>query len=320
MKRPWVIIVNVYAASKKAGALWREAESELKRKGVDYICRMTGKDGNATEIARKASLEGYRNLVAVGGDGTVHDVLNGIMSYVESPAAVEAGVSASEFTMAVIPLGSGNDWIKSTKVPLNIRKAVSMIASGSVLKQDVVRVSLFDHNGELKNLSYMANVAGVGIDADVCRVVNVNKKLGYRGKILYVLALIQCLWRRKPISVKVLGDGKVFYEGNILSIALGIGKYSGGGMRQTADAVLDDGLLDITLIPYISLMTIASRAYRLFTGSFPKTKEVFAGQYKCIEVIPESIQPYVEVDGEVKGIAPVRFDVLDNQINVIGVK
>ena len=103
MKERWLVIVNVYAASKKAGALWRGAESQLKLYGVDYQCRMTGVEGNACELARAAAAEGFRRFIAVGGDGTVHDVLNGIMRYVDSPDAVSSGVVASDFTLAVLP-------------------------------------------------------------------------------------------------------------------------------------------------------------------------------------------------------------------------
>ena len=81
----WLIVVNVFAASKKAGELWRRAESLLKQEGISYECRYTGDSGNACRIAEDSAREGYRKFVSVGGDGTVHDVLNGIMFFVDSP-------------------------------------------------------------------------------------------------------------------------------------------------------------------------------------------------------------------------------------------
>jgi YegS/Rv2252/BmrU family lipid kinase len=320
MEDKWIVIVNVYAASKKAGALWRGIESQLKARGIDYRCHMTGADGNACELAHSAATEGYRRFVAVGGDGTVHDVLNGIMNYVDSPDAAGSGVAVCDFTLAVLPMGSGNDWIKSTGVPRDPVKALSMLASASFIRQDVVKVSLLDADGSVKTVSYMANIGGVGIDADVCRVVNVNKKLGYRGKILYVVALVRCLRKRVPVNVRIICDGKVLYHGSIFSIAFGVGKYSGGGMRQTSDAVLDDGLLDVTVIPDISLGVIARRAYRLFTSTFTQVKELTVGRGVSVEVVPEDVRPYAEVDGEVIGQAPVRFDVMPSHLNVLGVR
>lgn len=320
MKERWIVIVNVYAASKKAGSMWRKAERLLKEYGVDYQCRLTGVEGNACQLAYAASAEGCRRIVAVGGDGTVHDVLNGIMQYVDTPEAAAAGVTLDEFTLGVLPMGSGNDWIRSTGVPKKMSEAIALLASGSFIQQDVVKASLLDTDGSVRSVSYMANIGGVGIDADVCRVVNVNKKLGYRGKILYVVALVRCLRKRVPVNVRIICDGKVLYDGSIFSIAFGIGKYSGGGMRQTSDAVLDDGLLDVTVIPDISLGVIARRAYRLFTSTFTQVKELTVGRGVSVEVVPEDVRPYAEVDGEVIGQAPVRFDVMSSHLNVLGVR
>lgn len=320
MKDQWIVIVNVYAASRKAGSLWREAEAMLKARGIDYHCRLTGVDGNASDLAHAAAAEGYRRLVAVGGDGTVHDVLNGIMRYVDGPQAAELRAGIDDFTLAVLPMGSGNDWVRSTGVPKNIGKAISLLASGSFIRQDVVKASLLDSDGTVRSVSYMVNIGGVGIDADVCRVVNVNKKFGYKGKILYVIALLRCLRKRVPVKVKVMCDGEVLYDGNIFSLAFGVGRYSGGGMRQTSDALLDDGLLDVTVIPDIPLGVIARRAHRLFSDSFTRVREVVAGRGSRVDVIPYDVRPYVEVDGEVMGMAPVRFEVMGPQLNVLGVR
>ena len=311
----WLIVVNVFAASKKAGELWRRAESLLKQEGISYECRYTGDSGNACRIAEDSAREGYRKFVAVGGDGTVHDVLNGIMCFVDSPEL--KAVRLEDFYLAVLPMGSGNDWIKSLGIPRDVKNIVGLISSGSFGRQDVVKVSLKDESGSPKSVTYMANVGGVGIDADVCRIVNVNKKMGMSGKILYVKALIQCLMRRVPVVARVLCDGEEVYHGKYFSIAFGIGKYSGGGMRQTSDAVMDDGLLDMTIIPELGALTIAMKAPQLFTGTFSRIKQLVSKRGTKIEVIPDNGRPYVEVDGEVIGTAPVCLEIMGQQINVL---
>ena len=311
----WLIVVNVFAASKKAGELWRRAESLLKQEGISYECRYTGDSGNACRIAEDSAREGYRKFVAVGGDGTVHDVLNGIMFFVDSPELKT--VRLEDFDLAVLPMGSGNDWIKSLGIPRDVKNIVGLISSGSFGRQDVVKVSLKDESGSPKSVTYMANVGGVGIDADVCRIVNVNKKMGMSGKILYVKALIQCLMRRVPVVARVLCDGEEVYHGKYFSIAFGIGKYSGGGMRQTSDAVMDDGLLDMTIIPELGALTIAMKAPQLFTGTFSRIKQLVSNRGTKIEVIPDNGRPYVEVDGEVIGTAPVCMEIMGQQINVL---
>jgi YegS/Rv2252/BmrU family lipid kinase len=310
----WLIVVNVFAASKKAGELWRRAESLLKHRGLRYECRYTGDSGNACRIAADASREGYRRFVAVGGDGTVHDVLNGIMSYVDSPGNVSR---LEDFYLSVLPMGSGNDWIRSLGVSQDLMGIVDLMASGSFGRQDVVKVSLLDDEGNTRSVTYMANIGGVGIDADVCRIVNVNKKMGMSGKVLYVKALIQCLMNRKPVVARVLCDGFEVFNGNCFSIAFGVGKYSGGGMRQTADALMDDGFLDMTLIPELGMLKIAKEAPKLFTGTFTNIPELVVKRARSIVVIPEGGMSHVEVDGEVVGTAPVCLEVMGPQINVL---
>lgn len=310
----WLIVVNVFAASRKAGELWRRAESLLKHKEIRYECRYTGDSGNACRIAEDASREGYRKFVAVGGDGTVHDVLNGIMTFVDTPGSE---VRLEDFYLSVLPMGSGNDWVKSLGISKDVKGIVGLMSSGSFGRQDVVKVSIMDEAGNARTVSYMANVGGVGIDADVCRIVNVNKKMGMSGKILYVKALIQCLIHRKPVTARVFCDGTEVFYGKYFSIAFGIGRYSGGGMRQTADAVMDDGFLDMTLIPELGMLKIAKEAPKLFTGNFTRIPELVTKRCRNVVVMPEGRQPYVEVDGEVIGTAPVCLEIMGPQINVL---
>lgn len=315
----WFAVINGYAASKKASSKWTKAEERMRAKGVVFHGSRTGKAGNAMELTFDACMAGYRRFIAVGGDGTVHDVLNGIAAYVDG----HDSDSFSDFTLGVIPVGSGNDWIKSTGVPKDICKAVDILEASVVRPQDVVRLSALDFDAlpQKKELavSYMANIGGIGIDARVCEKVNALKTQGKRGKILYVTSLLRAISERKPALARVECDGKTVFDGAYLSMAFGVGKYSGGGMRQTPAAVLDDGLLDMTIIPDLPLKRIAREVPRLFTGTFLKVPELVVSKSKVITVIPYDMgcsEP-VEVDGEVVGKVPVEFRVLDSQINIV---
>jgi diacylglycerol kinase family enzyme len=257
-------------------------------------------------------------------------VLNGIAEYVYSPEA--EGVSVSDFTLGVLPVGSGNDWVRSTGVPRELEQAVEVIARGCTRTQDVVRVSVLDYMGssadleaassaDVLNVSYMVNVGGVGIDARVCEIVNRKKERGRRGKKLYVQALLYCIMHRTTSKAVVYCDGEEIFRGDYYSMAFGVGKYSGGGMRQTPLAELGDGLLDITVIPQVSVWTILRAAPRLFTETFHKeaVPELESAKCRTVFVLPEtgSDSEPVEVDGEVVGRAPVRMDVMPDGINVI---
>ena len=314
----WLAVVNVFAASKKAGSVWKKAASCLEDAGVAYKAEFTGGKYNATELSRKAAERGYRKFIAVGGDGTIHDVLNGIAEYAQNSTEV----TLSDFTLAVLPVGSGNDWVKSVGVSRDIQQAVSCIASGITGRQDVAKVSMLDAsdlNAETLSVSYMSNVGGVGLDARVCEIVNRKKERGKRGKKLYITALLYCIRHRVPIRAKVVCDGVEVFSGKYLSIAFGIGKYSGGGMRQTPDAVMDDGMLDVTVIPDIPIWKIAKEVPKLFTGKFNTVDVLTLAKCREVYILPEGeadAEP-VEVDGEVVGRAPVRMEILDQQINVI---
>lgn len=310
----WLVIVNVFAASRKAGSIWKKAAALMEAEGISYEVKYTGGRYNATELAHKACEAGFRRFVAVGGDGTVHDVMNGIAGYADVN-----GLRLSDFTIAVIPLGSGNDWVKSFGISKNMKAAVGLLKDAHTVRQDVVKVSLQDPAGNDTDVRYMANVAGIGLDARVCEIVNRKKEQGYRGKKLYVSALLYCIRHRVPVSAKVICDGKVVFEGKYLSMAFGTGRYSGGGMRQTPLAVPDDGLIDVTIIPELPMSVIARKVIRLFTGTFHKVTQLT--QARCSEVV---VLPYsqadkepLEVDGEVIGRVPARFVVLEDQINVV---
>lgn len=321
--RIWFTVLNSFAASGKAGALWEEAEKLLKEKGFLYHGTRTGRAGNAAELTFDACMAGYRKFVAVGGDGTVHDVLNGIAGFVDWCASSARPVSFSEFTLGVIPLGSGNDWIKSYGIENDIDSAINLLLGGKACPQDVVRVSLLDsralpHEMEM-SVSYMVNIGGVGLDARVCERVNSAKKAGKRSRMIYVTSLLHAIMNRVPAGAEIICDGRKVFDGSFLSISFGIGKYSGGGMRQTPEAVLDDGLLDMTIIPEIAMRRIAVEAPRLFTGSFLKVPELISCTGKVFTVIPHGSacgEP-VEVDGEVVGKSPVKLEVIPEQINVV---
>lgn len=316
----WLVVVNVFAASRKAGSIWKKAAVMLENAGVPYKARFTGGADNAIAIARKSSARGYRKFIAVGGDGTIHDVLNGIAEFVSEAADPE--VSFDDFTLAVIPVGSGNDWVKSAGIPCNISEAVRIIADGHTGMQDVVKVTIPDSSQqcpEYETVSYMANIGGIGLDARVCEIVNKKKEQGQRGKHLYVSALLYCIGHRVPVRAKVICDGKEVFNGKYLSMAFGVGKYSGGGMRQTPQAVLDDGMLDVTIIPDIPIWTIAKEVPKLFTGTFHTVDVLTLARCKEVQIIPESeadAEP-VEVDGEVIGRVPVKMEVVSDQIRVV---
>ncbi len=320
VEQPWFIVVNPHAGSGKTLHFWKKAEQLLQQKKVNYIHKATDCKFHATEMTYLAADEGYRRFVAVGGDGTVHEVLDGIMHYVTGAVLKGRKVSLSDFTLSVIPIGSGNDWIKSHNVPNDLNAVVDLIARESFARQDVVKVSILrsEDDDTVMNYSYMVNVGGVGFDARVCEDVNARKAAGKTGKLLYVKSLVKNLFSYVPSCAKVYVDGELRHEGAFLSMSLGLGRYSGGGLRQTPEALMDDGLLDLTLIPPLPLLKIAKEAVKLFNGKFWTVRELLKTRGKNVKVVPMCDRAeLVEVDGEILGGLPALFEVLPEQINVL---
>jgi len=312
----WFVIVNPHAGSGKTMAEWQKAEKKLRAKGIRYRPVNTSHAGHAVELACAAAGQGFRRFVAVGGDGTAHEVLNGIMKFNEQSPEIPL----EEFTLAVIPIGSGNDWIKAHKVPHDTEDVVELLAEGRTSRQDVVKVTLCAPENPEQSVKtvYMLNVGGVGFDARVCEIVNAQKSAGKTGKMLYARALMRVLANFYSFPAVVHADGETVYEGDCYSLAFGIGPYSGGGMRQVPSAVFNDGLLDVLVIPKIRMGYLARKVTKLFDGTLEDVPELFFRKVKRVDVAPlsEMYEP-VEVDGEVIGRFPVSLEVVNGMINVL---
>lgn len=312
----WFAIVNPHAGAGKTISEWQKAEIRLRAKKIKYTCAMTEYRRHALDLVERAAAKGYRKFVAVGGDGTAHEVLNGIMRVYE-----KIGGRLEDFTLAVIPIGSGNDWIKAHKVPHDTEAVVDLMAARSFRTQDVVKVTQLnpdDYEAEEVRHDYMLNVGGVGFDARVCERVNAQKANGHGGKLLYVRALINVLLNSYSFPVRVVADDGTAYEGDCYSMALGIGPFSGGGMRQVPAACLDDGLLDITVIPKMPILKLAAQLPKLFNGKLGEVQELIMRQCRSILVLPiaDLVEP-IEIDGEVVGHFPARFEVIPDSITVL---
>ena len=308
-KTEWYFIVNPRAGSGKTMSEWIPAEHLLEQKGVPYITAMTDHRNHAISLAHDAAAAGYRRIAAVGGDGSLHEVLNGICSWCE-----ETGVSPAEFRLAVVPIGSGNDWIKSCRVPASVPTVVDMIARDCFAPMDVVRVKSRD--GLVR---YMANVGGVGFDSHVCARVNRQKERGRRSRMIYLNALRHTMFHLKPIYIAVQADGQEVFSGEAYSLALGNGPWSGGGMRQVPIALNDDGILDYMVVPRTRLRLLLKELPRLFSGTVHESPLIVSGRCHTLQVAPldEASADIIELDGEIEGRLPMAVEITGLQINVL---
>ena len=302
-------IVNPRAGSGKTMCKWLPAERKLERFGIPFVTALTDHRRHATALAAEAASNGYRKIFAVGGDGSLHEVFNGICGWCS-----EHGVSPDKFTIGVVPIGSGNDWIKSFGVPNDADEAVDLICRGTTARMDVIRGSC--SGGKV---SYMANIGGVGFDSHVCRRVNSQKESGRRGKLIYLDALRYTVLNLKSIDICLVADGTVVFSGPCFSVAFGNGRYSGSGMRQVPLARTDDGLLDYTIIPKMPLSRIACEMPRLYKGNLHESKAIICGKCRVLQLMPmrEDSADIIELDGEIEGRLPITMEVTGESINAV---
>lgn len=304
----WRVIVSSRSGGGKARRDWPEIAKMLKARSIEFSEKITDHAYHAIELAREAVLEGFRKLLVLGGDGAIHEVLNGLFSQEE--------VSPSEVTLGLIPVGSGNDWSRLHKIPADYEAAVDLIADAErhTRVQDVARVdTLMDGKPYCR---HMMNIGGLGFDSEVCHRFDLAKERGHAGDRQYLKSLLSGFLSYKCLKFRVSVDGQEFYRGPAFSVALGIGKYCGGGMMQTPEAIPDDGLIDVTVVGKVSKLQFLHKVPSLFRGDIFKNKEVIhtRGRQVDISAAPYS---YMEVDGEPVGITPVHVAVIPAGVKVV---
>ena len=261
---------------------------------------------HAVELVIYALKRGFRKFISVGGDGTLHEVINGIFYQKEVPV--------EEVTLAVLPAGSANDWTRMYRIPKDYDRAIDVIIEGRTVCQDIARIE-YSQAG-VRNSRYMVNVAGIGLDANICQKCNAAKNKGKSGDLAYVKAAFKALVGRTSNPTKVVIDGKSFFSGKMFSIAFGIGKYSGGGMMQVPDAVSDDGLVNVMVARKVSKIKFLLLFKRLFKGTIYNVREVMHAVATRVTVITRR-PDRVEIDGEVVGTTPITLEVMPRALRIV---
>lgn len=302
----WFVVVNPISGSGKGLDDYPQISKLLRDNGIACEAVFTEHKWHATELTVSAVEAGYRHIIVVGGDGTLHEVVNGLF--------IQKQVAPSDVTIAVIAVGSGNDWIRMHGIPTHYSEAIRTIKEGYTFLQDVAEVDY--EESHYRQTRYVANVAGLGFDAVVNRSRQHLKTKGHTSASVYLWCMVRSFFKHKSTGVKIWVDDRLIYNNLLFSIAIGIGKYNGGGIQQLPDAVADDGLLDITMIKPLHWWHVIFRIRRLFNGDIYSIGHVLHAQGKKIR-IESSPETPLEVDGECLGVTPVEFRVLHREVRVV---
>lgn len=297
MNPPVHIILNPASGTGKGRKLRSEIERELARRGVTMTVVETESRGHAVELARAAALNGVGKVIAAGGDGTVHEVVNGLL---QARLAGARHIPA----LGIIPIGTGNDFIKSVNGGTDRNLAYQIIAHGVVRYFDLGRVVW---NG---GAEYFMNGVGTGIDVEVLRQITKYRRLP--GVVSYLLGLFKALLRFRPIPVRLRIDGEDWKE-RVMIVAVGNGFCLGGGFRLFPHARADDGHLDVCVVERVNLIDIMELLPRILVGRHPGHRRVLMRPAEAVEIVVESDRPVAfQVDGELR--EPESADRLEIEI------
>ncbi len=302
----WLVVVNPNAGSQKGAKAWPRICRRLTDEGFETECVFTECRGHAVELTQKGIDQGYRHIVVVGGDGTLNEVLNGIM--------LQQVVPATAITLGMIPVGTGNDWCRTFGIPFDYKGAIAVLKREKTVLQDVGKISYFSKEGQ--QLRYFMNIAGMGYDALVAKKTNLLKEKGRGTPLAYMYFVFAGLLQYQFIEAVIEVDGKQVFKGEIFSMNVGICKYNGSGMMQVPDAIPDDGLMDITLIKKTSKLKVIRYAHKLFDGTLVKLP--FVNTYKGKFIRIRSVgKIYLEADGESLGHTPFVYEIIPLGLRVV---
>lgn len=304
-KDDWFVVVNPNAGNKKGYKDWNRIAGIFKDNNIPYSVKITEKRGQAIDFTRKAIKEGHRKIVSVGGDGTLNEVVNGVF--------IQNHCASRDIILGMIPVGTGNDWGRMFGIPLVYEGAVQLIKECKTMLHDIGLVTYY--NGPHQEKRYFINIAGVGFEAEVIRKTNKQKEKGKSNKAIYFYSLLSSLISLKIQEATVTVDG-MENTSDIFSVNIGNGRYCGGGMRQTPDALPDDGLLDITVIKGMGRIEIIKALKILYDGTILSHPKVDGYRASHCKITSESLL-YTEADGETLGHTPVEFSIIPASVNIV---
>jgi YegS/Rv2252/BmrU family lipid kinase len=297
----WFLIVNPNSGTRNFQKSWKHIQKTLFIQNIDYSFYFTQYSKHEILLTEEAIQQGYRKIISVGGDGTLHHVVNGIMQQIYT--------NSSEIKLGVIPMGTGNDWIKTYAIPKNIEQAIQIINEEQTDIQDIGMIELEDSSKE-----YFINMAGIGYDGYVVNKLHTLKKFGF---IAYLLSGLQGLlfYKKSNYSVKINNER---IEEKCLMILFGICRYSGGGMQMTKESDPKDGLLDITIAKNFSFLDLVLNLPKLYNGKIVAHEKVDNFKATSVKIIVKSKpKSYIEADGELIGTGSLKVSVIPNAIQVI---
>ena len=296
----WLVIVNPASGRPDGGAGWRAIEQALREAAVAFDVIRTEQPGHGEELARAALLQGRRRIAVAGGDGSVNEVVHGIMN---------AGLAETrDVTLAAIPTGTGNDWARTLGISRRPEDIARVIAAGRTMLHDVGAIDFPDSDGSRR---WFINVAGAGYDAWVTEHVPrpVPSAFTYLG-----IALRGLVSYRAPEFAVTVGDER--FEGRMLLAFVANAQFCGNRMHVAPNARVDDGLLDVLAVDDLSLLQALPKLGKLYAGRILGDRAVHHARAPRVRIETQPVAT-IQADGQIVGRTPADFSLLSQALRVV---
>jgi YegS/Rv2252/BmrU family lipid kinase len=297
----WLAIVNPRSGGARGRSAWSSIEAALRRAALPLSVAWTTAPGEGEAQARQAVQSGHRRILVAGGDGSVHDVVNGIMN---------AGLADTrEVTLAVAPLGTGNDWARSLGVRRNPAAVASCLSAGRTSLHDVGLIEFPDSARTARR--WFINVAGSGLDAQLVATLPALVPSG----LTYLRGALRNLLSYRSPDFEVEADDERM-AGRLLVAFVANGRYCGNRMHVAPGARTDDGLLELVLIEELGLARVLAKLPKLYLGTILEDPAV---RHRRVESVRIDAEPAtaVQADGQLVGHTPAVFSLRSRALGVV---
>jgi YegS/Rv2252/BmrU family lipid kinase len=306
--RSFFVIFNPMASRGGAARSREEIEQAFRAGGAECKLVPTARRGHATELASQAVDEGWATVVAVGGDGIVHEVVNGLMRRAGDGPTVPLGI---------IPMGSGNDFIKMLDLPVHKpAAAVGHLLNATPRAVDIGRVTRHRTGGGPDGVWYFTNGVGVGFDAQVATHARGIQRL--RGFAIYAWAVVKTLRNLQSPTIQVIVDGREIANQPLILTTVSNGPCHGGNFWLCPGARIDDGRLDILIADARSLPAVLLLLPRVMFGKHLGQRGVQLHRGSSVRVRSDERLP-IHADGEIVAdwVSELEIDVLPGRLTVL---
>lgn len=304
-----VFIVNPRSANGSTLRRFERAREQVVRELGEVEVRLTERPRHAAELARQAIRSGARAVIAVGGDGTNNEVINGFFD--------TDGEPVGDAAFGQVTSGTGGDFRRSFGWSAELREDIARIKRFDVHATDVGRCTFTRADGSRGAWIYL-NSAGFGVNGSVVKNVNgTSKALGAR--VSFLAGTVKGFLEFEQQAVRYRIDDGPMMESDITLVTASNGQYFGGGMRIAPSARVDDGLLDVVVANGVALPTFLRHAPRIYAGTHTSLSFVRMYAARKLEAAPQRSgdRILVELDGEQPGMLPATFEVLPGALRLL---